>query len=334
MYQQRAASSQKIEVKKTFILSTQEVNSYGFIVLTSGIDLEDFKKNPAMLFNHNPNKIPGKWDNIRVENNQLIADTLFDEKDSEAQAIANKVEGGFLNGASIGIDIIEIVLGALAGFDDYVVVTKCKLREASLTPTPSNCSALKLYRDGKEITQAELQAQFITLSNNNQNQNNIEMKKFPFLVAALGLAEGATEDQVLDAVKTLKAEHAALTKEKTELSGKVSTLETAQKTTEEANITALVDGAITTGKIKTEDKDRYVKLAKQDFATTKAILDSMQAHKTLSSQLEQDKIKAAEKFKDFDYKKFHREAPKELARIKKDEPVRYKELFDAAYPKA
>lgn len=38
--------------KKTFVLSDESVNSYGFRVLTDGIALDNFKKNPVMLWNH------------------------------------------------------------------------------------------------------------------------------------------------------------------------------------------------------------------------------------------------------------------------------------------
>jgi len=33
-----------------FILSDESVNSYNFKVITDGIDLERFKKNPVMLY--------------------------------------------------------------------------------------------------------------------------------------------------------------------------------------------------------------------------------------------------------------------------------------------
>ena len=38
---------------KEFLISDESTNSYGFAVLTSGINLERFKKNPVMYYNHN-----------------------------------------------------------------------------------------------------------------------------------------------------------------------------------------------------------------------------------------------------------------------------------------
>ena len=38
--------------KLTFVLHDESVNTYGFRMLTSGANLEEFKKNPVMLLNH------------------------------------------------------------------------------------------------------------------------------------------------------------------------------------------------------------------------------------------------------------------------------------------
>ena len=54
--------------KTTFVLTDESVNSYGYRVLTSGIKMEQFLKNPVMLYSHDNNRMPiGTWENVRPE---------------------------------------------------------------------------------------------------------------------------------------------------------------------------------------------------------------------------------------------------------------------------
>ena len=92
----------------TFLLSDESTNSYGFKVITAGIDTTQFKRNPVMLFMHDRStQVIGRWENVRTENDKLYADAVFDEADPEAKKIAGKVERGFIKAASIGISVLE-----------------------------------------------------------------------------------------------------------------------------------------------------------------------------------------------------------------------------------
>ena len=79
----------------TFILSTNDVNSYGFRVLTEGIELPVSGK-LVMLWNHvrangtDKNQILpiGHWVNLRKEGGKLLADPEFDMDDPFAADIA------------------------------------------------------------------------------------------------------------------------------------------------------------------------------------------------------------------------------------------------------
>lgn len=79
--------------KLTFVLHDESVNTYGFRMLTSGANLEEFKKNPVMLLNHDDYSLPiGRWENIRVEGGKILADAVFDEGDARAAEVKRKVE--------------------------------------------------------------------------------------------------------------------------------------------------------------------------------------------------------------------------------------------------
>ena len=89
--------------KLTFVLHDESVNTYGFRMLTSGANLEEFRKNPVMLLNHDDYSLPiCRWENIRVEGGKILADAVFDEGDPRAAEVKRKVENDFIRMASIG----------------------------------------------------------------------------------------------------------------------------------------------------------------------------------------------------------------------------------------
>lgn len=288
-----------------------------------------------MLLNHKADKIMGKWENVRVEGTQLLADAVFDETDEEALKMFSKVEQGMLNCVSIGFDIEEVQYG-MAGFEDTPIVIKCSLKEASLTPIPSNESALRLYdKEGTLLTSEKVTT---LLSKINPIDNN--MKKIQFFAAALmtagfKLTAEPTEDDVLKETQKLANEHVALTAkvealeaDKTKLSGELTALKDKEKADEEAQITTLVADGVKAGKYAQDKVELYTKLAKADFKTTKEMIDSMPARTSLTAAIEGAKGTGAntETYAGWGLKRLHKEAPSELQRIKAEEPTRYQQL--------
>ena len=94
---------------KTFILSDNSKNSYGFRLDMTKLQLGRFKSNPVMLYNHG--QLIGKWDNIKVEDGKLSAEPTFMEGEDEKLSLQTKkrVEDGFLKGASLGLNIISVL---------------------------------------------------------------------------------------------------------------------------------------------------------------------------------------------------------------------------------
>lgn len=136
---------------RKFILSdSTSINSKGFKVDVNGLDLERFKANPVMFYEHNPKDVIGRWAEIEKEAGKLTARPEFDEADENALAIAGKVARGFLNGASIGI-----VVKDLATIDGVDVVTHAELIEASIVSVPSDAGAVQLYNEKMECLSIE-----------------------------------------------------------------------------------------------------------------------------------------------------------------------------------
>jgi HK97 family phage prohead protease len=162
-------------MNKTFIVSSDDViNSYGFRVLTSGIDTSKFDKNPVGLFNHQRNddwstEYNGpivQWKNLQKLKEGLQADAEFDTEDPKGKIIANKVEKGFLRGASVGIRIIETSEDPklmLPG-QKYPTVTRCELREISIVDIPANPNALALFDEDDNRIELNCEEDLMKLS--------------------------------------------------------------------------------------------------------------------------------------------------------------------------
>ena len=173
--------------KYTFVLSDESLNSYGFVVLTKGIDLERFTKNPVMFYQHNRESgIIGRWESIRIENNRLLADAVFDESEPLAKRIKEKIDNNFLRAASISIEPVR-----QEEINRVQSVTNCTLLEASIVDTPSNQNAVKLRKKNGEFV--------FNLSDLEDTTDNFRKR----LLKLLELEETATDDNILSKIEAL-----------------------------------------------------------------------------------------------------------------------------------
>jgi ATP-dependent protease ClpP protease subunit len=103
-------------------------------------------------------------------------------------------------------------------------------------------------------------------SNSNNNQNLIMDKKV--LALSLGLAENATEAEIQAKLISLKNADA-------EAKAKIAVLETENQKHLSDKITAMLDGAVASGKITEAQKATFEPLAKVDYANCKLAIDGM-----------------------------------------------------------
>lgn len=196
----------------TFVLSDESVNSYGFVVLTEGIDTSAFERNPVMLYMHNRDgNVIGRWENIRKDGKRLLGDAVFDDSTELAATVKKQVEKSFLRSVSIGIE--QIATEELNGVQ---TVTKCRLIEVSIVDIPSNENAVKLFRRTGGYV---------------YNLKELETDPAPedlktALIALLGLEESADDKDIIEAVKAA-------------LDGK----ETPEEAVDEAIMRGYIDGA-------------------------------------------------------------------------------------------
>jgi hypothetical protein len=281
----------------TFVLSDESLNSYGFRVLTDGIDTTLFEKNPIALWVHsrpygwdkNREPLPiGKWVNLRRDGKKLIADLEFDEDDEFALSLMKKVEKGIINMVSPG-------LRAITTSDDTAMLVKgqtrptivqCLLMEVSLVDIGSNRNALRLQDEfGADINLSDREGNHLLPLLRDINSQNNSMNLKDQIAQLFKLQDSASEAEILLAVQNsvanatkvaeLQGQVTTLSGDKTRLEGELKTFQDADKAALEATRIKLVDEAIAGKKITASEKEDYLALAEVDFDRTKKILDGM-----------------------------------------------------------
>ena len=327
---------------KPIVLSDESVNVYGYRVLTAGIDLSRFKTNPVMLYNHlratNWKDYPpehllpiGKWVSVKKENGRLVATPEFDMDDDFAKKVAGKYEKGYLNAASVHIDIVKIsedpkdmVPGQIRA-----TVTKSILKEGSITDIPGNGGCVKLTYLGNSVMlngEDDLQKLDSLLPRLTAKPTFRPVKKtsskmnLELIKTTLELGGGATDAEVLGAIKSLQNKAARLSGVEKELSD----LKQQQKTD---RVTALLDDAIKAGKLTAKDRETWTALASSDYDNTKKVLDGMTAMTSLNDKIEgthQPEVNTDLSAQFDEYLKSGK-----LADIKKNDPVLFAQLSAA-----
>lgn len=249
---------------KHFVFNDEnQQNSYGFYILTGGIDTTRFEKNPVMLDSHynSTNAVLGAWEELQKENGQLKGVPKFDTEDTDTQKIAGKVERGIIKGCSMGIIFNP---NDLKMIDGKLTLTKCELLECSIVAVPSNANAIRLYTEeitapltSKEIKSLCLAVTPITDTKKpKNNENNMKIKLQTAAALALGLATGTNEIEAEELSQKIIELNAS--KEATEI--KLQAKLDAEETAKLEAINKQVDDAITSGKISAEKKDKFVNL--------------------------------------------------------------------------
>lgn len=126
------------------------------------VDLSRLKDLGAALFNHNPNVIVGRTDDVRLEDDKGRAMVVFDEDEDGTKAMS-KVKSGSLRGISVGYRVLSWKLlddgDEWNGFKGPMdIATKWEPFEISFTPIPADATVgigKQLYPDSGAKPQEE-----------------------------------------------------------------------------------------------------------------------------------------------------------------------------------
>ena len=265
------------KLDKRFILTDNSVNRYGFRVLTSGLNLSNFKKNPVILWMHYRDegserlcdyKPIGHWEDIEVnDKDELSAVPVFDLTDELSENICSKVEAGTIRATSIGfrpITYSDDPKYLLPG-QTRATVIKGDLMEASFCDIPANANAVRLYGDSIGLSFDTKTIDSIPLIN---NLKTMKLKETMLaLLAFLGIAKE-------------KAAETDLSEEQlTQINDEMSRLRNAVD-----NKTAEIDSLKSSHASVLASKDAEIKSLKDSL--TQALADKDTEIKSLKDQIE------------------------------------------------
>lgn len=258
-------------------LTNNTLNSYGYRVLTEGVDISQYERNPILLYMHNRGKAIGLVKDIKKEDGEITGELAFDEATELSSQCKKQWDFGSLRMVSIGFEVLETSEAAelIVPGQRYATVTKARLIEVSLVDIGANKDAIRLHKDGQLITLGDGGECPLPRLNNKPTNNQPQMD-IKTLALTLGLPETADEAAVNAKLEELKAANNAA--------------ENVRKENEQLKleqITAAVDGAIAAKKIPADKKQHFLGLGKKvGIADLTATLDAMSPAVKLSAAIQ------------------------------------------------
>jgi len=315
---------------KTFLLTDESLNSYGFWLKMDGADIEQFKRNPIMLWMHmrawrgtRDEVLPiGTWDNIRIEDGKLLADAVIDTDDEFAASIALKVDKGIIRMASVGITVLETSSTPenLKPGQTRETVTKWRVREASLVDIGANDNAISLAFYDTEGNPIELNAGKGDCPVNlvQTPKPNYSMKEISKL---LNLSEGADESTVANEVQKLLDRNAELEQQLNQITEREMRLRAERSA-------KLIDEAIRDGRINADARQAWEKMFKTNYEVAEETILALPKRQSVKDSLSQDKSKL-EKYATMSWDELDRKG--KLRELKAGYPELYAQKFEEKF---
>ena len=166
-----------LEIKH--IISTKNLDRYGTFIIPTGAQVENFLRNPKVLWYHNHDeavdKIPiARTTKLEINNDEMVATTRFDRNNPFAVKVFNAYKDGYLSAWSIGFRPLDYIPVNAENVDELskkyelnftkkdlervqkqymwgiFVIHKWELLEYSAVPVGANQDALVLTEKGME----------------------------------------------------------------------------------------------------------------------------------------------------------------------------------------
>ncbi len=301
-------------------ISNESLNSYGTRVLTAGMNVDQYNRNPVLLYMHQRGQVIGCVKDLRVEGDEVTGELVFDEATELSQRCKKQYEFGSLKMVSVGIDILELSEDPklLVQGQTSPTISRSKLFEVSLVDIGANDDAIVLQKDGKRIELGKdggVELPLLHNINNNQKTKTMDQEK---LALQLGLPKDADEATIIAKLTKLQADNA-----------EAETLRQERDTLRAARIETLVNAAIAEKKIGEDKKQQFLDLGKKVGAEVlKQTFDAMSPQVKLSNLVSGG---GAPGTGSAEYKKLSDVPTDKLAELKEKNPAQYKKLYKAEY---
>lgn len=239
-------------MSKRVRISNSVLNGYGFRVLTEGMDIGQYCRNPVLLDMHERGNVIGYMKDVKVDGDEITGEPVFDEASELSRRRKKQWEFGSIRMVSAGIDILEVSDSAehLVQGQTRPTITRSKLTEVSIVDIGANDDAIVLTRNGVRIELGrDGECPLPLLDNKPKNQNFMDQK---ILALSLGLPETADEATINSRLAELKASK----EEADRLRSENSALQLAR-------VTSAVEKAVSEKRIGEDKKQQFIDLGKK-----------------------------------------------------------------------
>lgn len=329
MFQQSEKCMGYKKFDKPFVMSDSRVNEYGFRLLTSGFQLEDFKSNPIGYYGHNRDEgVLLKWDSVHLDGDSIIGYPVVNMDHPRGERTWNELEGGFLNAASMGkIKFLETELEDNPDDPEnpIVCVPKWLAKECSLVDNPGNRGAMKV-----ELADSDQEFDLSDVSNFLKTKHTMSKKMIeltPKLMQVLNLSDDATQEAFEAGVQHLATENDKLAKKADKAE---RDLKDATEASNKEKITAALDNAVKAGKIPVGARKKLEVQFADKPAELSDLLDEMLVYQSLVDKLESGDASGLPKdLADKNWDDLDRAG--KLEGVREKYPEHFKALFDAKF---
>lgn len=304
-------------------ISNESVNSYGFRVLTSGMDVEQFRRNPVLLYMHQRGQVVGYVKNIEVKDDEVTGELEFDCATELSKRCKAQFDFGSLRMVSAGLEVLatdDSPETAVPG-QTQATVTRCRLDEVSVVDIGANDDAIVLTREGRRVClSAGHEDSLPSLREHLPEgpQKPKEEMELKTIALTLGLPETATEAEV-------EARIAVLAKAESEN----ESMRLQREQAEQAEVERLVGEAVAQHRIGEDRRETFVQLGREvGSERLRGVLEAMQPQVRLSTL-----VNTASEGKEAPsrYERLSQVAEEDLVRLRKEQPEEYKRLYEAEY---
>lgn len=230
-------------------ITNESLNDYGTRVLTSGVDISQYQRNPVLLYMHRRGEVIGCVRDIKAEAGEITGELEFDEATELSSRIKRQFEFGSLRMVSAGLDILETSgdPSLMLPGQTCDTVTKSRLFEVSVVDIGANDDALVLRRDGVDLKLGKDGGSLPAINKSNKTKR-MEVNE---IMTLMGLDPSADDA----AVRARAAELAAGRQEADGLRAERDTLILAA-------VTQAVDGGVAEGRIPQASREHFIALGK------------------------------------------------------------------------
>lgn len=306
------------KIEKEFLLSDDSVNCYGYRMLTAGLQLERFKPAIGYLMHDRDRGVAVKWEDLVVRDGALYGKPVVN--DEQFPELVNQIQDGFYAAASVG-HIVALEWSDEPGMklegQTGPTVTKWFPRECSIVDIPGNYNAVaQLFAEDDSILH-DLSANLIS---DFMNKTTIEVKVL--LDAGLpNLAADSSPEQVAEVIRDLVAKAQRCEAAEQELEDLRGQMKSLQDSVEEDKIQSIISQALADHKMNPAMADKLKADYKGNSAGLGALVATMPAQTTISSQLQ---AQLPQEIAGKTYKELYDEGKLEM--VKKNFPDHYAKL--------